>query len=101
MPYPVLLPTQLIMLLGMTALSYDYTRDTGALRIESERVARWVRWFSYAYAVSMIVRYGLTMAMNPEMRWLHGTIPILFHFVLAAYLYTLTTGRRVPATRDG
>ncbi len=25
---------------------------------------------------------------TPEMRWYGGTIPIFFHFVLAAFLYT-------------
>jgi hypothetical protein len=30
------------------------------------------------------------MALAPEMRWLHGTIPIAFHFVLAGYIASLT-----------
>ncbi len=28
------------------------------------------------------------MIFRPDMRWLGGTIPIIFHFVLAAFLYT-------------
>ena len=35
----------------------------------------------------MALRYVLTMIFLPEMRWFGGTIPILFHFVLAAFLY--------------
>ena len=90
MPYPWLLPTQLVMLMAMTALSYDYARGSGRLLIESVRVRRVVRVFSYLYAGAMALRYVLTMWLAPEMRWLHGTIPIVFHLVLAAYLYLLT-----------
>jgi hypothetical protein len=28
------------------------------------------------------------MIFRPEMRWLGGAIPIFFHFVLAAFIYT-------------
>ena len=35
----------------------------------------------------MVLRYVLTMSLFPERRWLgSGTIPIVFHFVLATYL---------------
>jgi hypothetical protein len=38
----------------------------------------------------MLLRYAVTMAVHPERRWLGtGTIPIVFHWVLAAYLFTL------------
>ncbi len=37
----------------------------------------------------MVLRYVLTMALHSERRWLHGTIPIVFHWVLAGYLWTL------------
>ena len=33
----------------------------------------------------MALRYVLTMIFQPEMRWLGDTIPIFFHFVLAAF----------------
>ncbi len=41
------------------------------------------------YALSMVVRYGLTMALHPELRWFTGTIPIWFHLVLATFIFTL------------
>ena len=37
----------------------------------------------------MAARYIVTMALNPELRWFTGTTPIWFHFVLAAFLFTL------------
>jgi hypothetical protein len=45
--------------------------------------------FSYLYALTMVTRYAVTMALHPELRWFTGTLPIWFHFVLAAFLYTL------------
>ena len=46
-------------------------------------------WLSYVYALAMAVRYVVTMTLHPELRWFTGTIPIWFHFVLAAFIYTL------------
>lgn len=37
----------------------------------------------------MLLRYVLTMTFHPEMRWLGGTIPIFFHFVLAGFIFVL------------
>jgi hypothetical protein len=36
----------------------------------------------------MVGRYIVTMTLHPEYRWLGHTIPIWFHFVLAAFVYT-------------
>ena len=41
------------------------------------------------YALAMVLRYIVTMTMHPELRWFTGTIPIWFHFVLAAFIYLL------------
>ena len=47
-----------------------------------------IRWFSYVYAGSMLVRYAVTMYSYPERRWFgEGTIPVTFHILLALYLY--------------
>lgn len=43
-------------------------------------MARALRWLSYAYAASMVIRYALTRS---------HLIPVAFHLVLAAYLFTL------------
>ena len=36
----------------------------------------------------MAVRYVYTIIRHPELRWFGHTIPIWFHMVLAAFLYT-------------
>ena len=34
----------------------------------------------------MVLRYFLYMYLVPEARWLHGTIPIIFHIDLATFI---------------
>ncbi len=41
------------------------------------------------YAFIMITRYILRMTMFPSERWFGGSIPILFHIILASFLITL------------
>ena len=36
----------------------------------------------------MVVRYAVRMARRPDQRWTGGTIPIIFHVVLAAFQWT-------------
>lgn len=100
LPYPLLLPAQLLLLMWMTVISYDNTRKAGRFYVESARVRRRLRWLAALYAGVMALRYALTMALAPEMRWLHGTIPIAFHFVLAAYIAALTIPSRVSRPSD-
>jgi len=45
--------------------------------------------FAYVYAAAMLVRYLVRMMRRPEQRWFGGAIPIVFHLVLASYLYVL------------
>ena len=88
MPYPILLSVQLIMIGVMAKLSVDVYRRAGFFARPSARSARVLWWVSVVYFVSMVVRYGVTMTLHPEYRWFGHTIPIWFHMVLAAYLYT-------------
>jgi hypothetical protein len=36
----------------------------------------------------MVVRYVARMARRPDQRWFGGTIPIFFHSVIAAFVWT-------------
>ena len=90
LPYRLLLPAQLAILLIQAAISTDLFRGRGPMAVQRARIGRALRWFSVAYFAAMVLRYVLTMAWYPERRWLGtGTIPIVFHWVLAAYLYVL------------
>ena len=88
MPYPILLPTQLAILALQVKINLDWASQSGCFTRPRLRLGKGLQQFSYGYAAVMAVRYGVTMALFPERRWLgEGTIPIVFHFVLAGYLF--------------
>lgn len=89
LPYPALLPIQLV-ILGLQAwISVDLWRGAGPFVTPRPRLGRALRWLAAGYALAMVLRYVLSMLWHPERRWLGGTIPIVFHWVLAAYLFVL------------
>ena len=45
--------------------------------------------FAFLYWAAMAARYALRMARRPAARWLGGAIPIVFHCVLAAFVFVL------------
>lgn len=97
-PYPALLPVQIVLITLMAIVNRHNLAGHGHFHVRSTSVRRWIRAISAIYAVSMLVRYATTMVLAPEMRWFHGTIPIAFHLVLAAYLWIL--GVRPADERD-
>ena len=87
-PYSILLPIQLGMLIGMMKIVTDVRRQSGFFATLPDPWSRFLIGFSAVYAGSMAARYILTMIFRPELRWLGSAIPIFFHFVLAAFVYT-------------
>jgi hypothetical protein len=87
LPYPVLLPIQLVILLVQAVIDRDVGRGRGFFALPRPRAGRALQWFASVYALSMVVRYVVTRS-HP--------IPIVFHWVLAAYLFTLGRVLRQP-----
>ncbi len=88
LPYPILLPIQVVMIIVMVKLIRDVSRGSGFFSISKRGIGFFLKWFSYVYFLSMAARYVYTMTRHPELRWFGHTIPIWFHMVLAAFLYT-------------
>jgi hypothetical protein len=88
-PYRVLLPTQLAILAVMVWIDASFSRSAGPPVARSEAFGWLLVGFSAVYAGAMAVRYVVRMRRRPDARWFGGTIPIVFHLVLAAYLYAL------------
>jgi hypothetical protein len=86
MPYRYLLPTQVLFIVVMALMNAGIARGTGPLGMPSVTVGRWLIWASYVYALGMIVRSVRYARAAPERRGV--LIPIIFHFVLAAFLFT-------------
>ncbi len=88
-PYPVLLPIQIALIGLMAKICRDVTAGNGYFASGSARVGRRLIGLSVIYFAVMIARYVIHMTLHPEARWLGGTIPIVFHFVLATFVLLL------------
>jgi hypothetical protein len=86
-PYSVLLGIQLVMLIVMVKISSQIWRRAGFFAVRRPHWAQFLIKLSALYAAIMALRYVLTMLLRPEMRWSGGAIPIVFHFVLAGFIY--------------
>lgn len=91
LPYPVLLMGQACVLTLMIWISADFSRGAGFFLQPRPDIGRAVVWFSYVYFGGMIVRYIIRMTRRPDQRWFGGTIPIIFHSFVAAFLFTFGT----------
>lgn len=88
MPYRLLLPAQTVILAVMTWIDVTFSAaDAEIARRPTLGVA--LLTLSTCYAGAMALRYTARMARRPEERWFGGAVPIVFHVVLASYLYVL------------
>lgn len=101
MPYPWLLPTQILILVAMAKINADVLAGREALVRRSARVNQGLLVFSILYGAGMVVRYLISGSLHPDRRWWPpGMIPIVFHWVLAAYLFLLAR-RPMPSPTVG
>jgi hypothetical protein len=88
-PYRLLLPAQLAILGVMSWIDASFSTSSGP-PVDRAEVFGWLLvGFSAVYAGAMVVRYVVRMRRRHASRWFGGTIPIVFHLVLATYLYAL------------
>jgi hypothetical protein len=87
LPYPILLPVQIVMIVVMFKIITDVVRGMGWFSTARRRTGVVLKVFSYLYFLSMVVRYWFTMSRHPELRWFGHTIPIWFHMILAVFVY--------------
>jgi hypothetical protein len=85
MPYRWLLPTQIVFLALMTAMTLGVYRESPPLGTLSAHAGAWIVWASYVYALGMVARSIRYARATPERRGV--LIPIVFHFVLAGFLF--------------
>ncbi len=88
-PYPILLPIQLVFIVVMVWIDLSFTLNTGISTARNTDIGRFLIAFCAVYAMAMPIRYALRMRRRPDQRWFGGTIPMVFHLVLASYLFTL------------
>ena len=106
LPYYLLLPAQIAILMLMSVVAWNRRVRTGAFARANPRAAGALRIFAGLYFVVMAVRLGVNVIDNGAEFWRNGAIPVAFHWVLA--LFILVSGRdagsavrsvRLPAQR--
>lgn len=83
LPYPILLASQILILVQLGRVSLRHARKQV---IPVRETGRKLMILGSLYAGVMLLRYALHMARVPADRWFGGCIPIFFHLVLAAFL---------------
>src|SRR5215831_6452950 len=94
LPYPVLVACQAIVLALMIWISTDFWQRSGYWVQQHPRLGTAALWWSCLYFGAMVVRYAVRMARRPGQRWLGGTIPIVFHCVVAAFQWIFAAYHR-------
>jgi hypothetical protein len=85
MPYEVLLPSQIVLIAVMAKICLDFTRQNGFFFNRNRFFATAWLWFGDVYLAAMIARAVFL--------WDHP-IPIVFHWVLAAFVITVGLSHR-------
>ena len=91
MPYRLLLPIQFAFLAVMSWIWIGLLADAGVVAEPRQGFGVLLIGLSLAYAGAMVVRYAVRMIRRPGERWFGGAIPIVFHVVLAAFLFVYGT----------
>ena len=66
--------------------------SSGSAASSSRRADGWERLslsIGSVYLAVMVLRYAIRMSLYPSERWTGGSIPIVFHWVLAAFILVL------------
>lgn len=84
--YPLLLPSQLLILLVFGKVCLDFTGRRGFFVTPRRTLGRSLFLFGAAYFAVMAARYGIWMGLYSHERWVGGSIPIFLHWVLATFL---------------
>lgn len=88
LPYRALLFSQVLIIWLMASIAWDYSHDAGwFVEQGGTSSGRVVVGLSIVYFTGMVYRYARRMRVYPDQRWLGGTIPIVFHCVLASFLF--------------
>ena len=82
LPYRLLLPLQGLLLVVMTAICVGVLRGSGLPAFGGVAL-------SFVYWAALAVRYTVRMTRRPDQHWFGGTVPIVFHCVLATFLFVL------------
>lgn len=94
LPYPVLLPAQIVLLMVMSVLVFHEMRINGAVGVRPARWRPWVRSAALVYFAVMVLRLAVQFSRGADDVIAAGGIPVAFHWVLALFLLVLSRPAR-------
>lgn len=86
LPYPILLPAQILLLMFMSLVACDHVRGRGFFWPSRNGVRLGLRAFAALYASAMAIRLAVMMSAPPHDPLASGIIPVVFHWVLAGFI---------------
>ena len=90
MPYPLLLPAQIAIIVLMAKICSDFTRRRGFFVHPRRFFAGPWLWFGWIYLAVMLLRLPLQLHLKPD----GPLIPIPFHWVLASFVIAVGSWHR-------
>ncbi len=97
MPYFLLLPAQIVLLMVMAAVAWNRRVRTGRFAGANPRAAAALRLAAYLYLGVMATRLGFNVLAHGAEFWREGAIPVAFHWVLALFLLVSARESGIPA----
>jgi hypothetical protein len=92
-PYPILLPLQIVLLMIMSAV---VMREIQAGYRTSDNWQRWVRGIAIVYFAVMLLRLIVQVIRGADGVIEAGGVPVAFHWVLALFLLVLARRNPTP-----
>jgi hypothetical protein len=92
LPYYLLMPAQIALLMIMAVVAWNRRVRTGRFALARPRLARGLRGLALLYFLAMALRLAINVQANGAEFWREGAIPVAFHWVLALFL--LVSARR-------
>src|SRR5262249_53538076 len=84
-----LLASQIVIIAVFGAVCRDFLRQRGFFTVPRRRLGTFLLGAGSVYVTVMVIRYVIRMSLYPTERWTGGSIPIFFHWVLAAFVLVL------------
>lgn len=93
LPYPLLLPAQIALLMVMSIIAAHEMRGPTRARSHRARWQRVVRAVALGYFTIMLLRLAIQLLRGADDVIAAGGIPIAFHWVLALFLLVLARNK--------
>jgi hypothetical protein len=94
LPYPLLLPAQIVLLMLMSVVVVREMRTGDIAHVRTARWRPWARTAALVYFAVMLLRLVIQFVRGADDVIAAGGIPVAFHWVLALFLLVLSRAPR-------